>query len=403
MTQRLFFTDPYQTEFAGQLVRVERQGDRYAVVLDQTAFYATSGGQPHDTGELAGARVLDVEERGEEIVHWLDREPTAGPVVRGRLDAERRRDHMQQHTGQHILSAACIETCRAETVSFHLGAVECSIDLDRPALTPDQLAAAEDLANRVVWECRPVCPAFHSAEECKSLPLRKPPAVTGTVRVVTVEGFDASACGGTHVRCTGEIGMIRVRATEKTKGHVRVYFVCGRRALLDLRGKAGLLDALRAGLGVGEPELPAAFERLRAEGERLRKEHKTLTEALFAYQARELFDAAPEVAGGVRVVVHVLDGREMKEVSWLAERVARTGRAVVLLGGRGEKASLVFGRAEGIDLDLRPALAAALPEIDGKGGGRPGFVQAGGTKIEGVERALAAARAWVVAALGAGK
>ncbi|MBI3272206.1 MAG: hypothetical protein HYZ53_24650 [Planctomycetes bacterium] len=400
MTQRLFFENAYLTEFEARPLRVQREGERTAVVLDATAFYPTSGGQPHDLGELGGARVLNVEERGAEIVHLLDRAPDSGPVLRGRVDPDRRRDHREQHSGQHLLSAAFVQLARAETSSFHLGAEECTIDLSRPALGPDDLDAAEDLANRIVRECRPVRPTIHSAAEAKALPLRKPPAVEGDVRVVTVEGFDVSACGGTHVARTGEVGQIRVLGAEKTKGLLRVSFVCGGRALLAARRKGRLLEALRGAAGTSEPELPAAFGRLRAEGERLRKAHQETSEALLAYEARELFAAAPGAAGGTKLVVKTLDGREMKELSWLADRIAREGRCVVLLGGRGERASLAFVRSEGIDLDLRKALEPAAREIEGKGGGRPNFVQAGGSRREGVEAALAAARAWVAAALG---
>ncbi|MBC7224597.1 MAG: alanyl-tRNA editing protein, partial [Anaerolineae bacterium] len=252
-TTRLYYDDPYLTEFTARVVeRLEWDGHP-AVVLDRTAFYPTSGGQPHDTGRLQDVRVVGVEEDPEgRVVHLLER-PLQADEVRGQVDWARRFDHMQQHTGQHILSQACWRTLRAETVGFHLGEEAATIDLDVPDLDLAALERAEVLANDIVCQDLPVHTAFLTDDEAATLPLRKPPAVHGKIRVVQVEGFDASACGGTHVRRTGEVGPIAVVRVEHRGRESRVHFLCGHRATQDHRQRiritSGLMAALTVGLG----------------------------------------------------------------------------------------------------------------------------------------------------------
>ena len=231
VTERLYYTEPALTEFDATVTGVERHGDLPAVLLDRTAFYPTSGGQPHDTGSLNGVRVTEVVERDDDaVLHVVDRAIAVGEAVHGVVDWGRRFDHMQQHTGQHILSAAFDRLWHARTVGFHLGAVVSSLDLDRE-LPPQAIASAEDEANRIVWEDRPVSIRFVEEAGAAALDLRKEPGRSGVLRIIAVEDYDLSACGGTHVARTGHVGIIVVSSWEKLRGGSRLEFLCGGRAL----------------------------------------------------------------------------------------------------------------------------------------------------------------------------
>jgi alanyl-tRNA synthetase len=255
-TKRLYYTDCYLREFEAQIVAAEQTQRGFRVVLEQTAFYPESGGQPSDRGTLEGFQVLDVTDEGEAVVHWLDGKLAPGRV-KGLVDWTRRFDHMQQHTGQHVLSAAFERTGHYRTVSFHLGAEVSSIDLDSDRLAERQLEEAEDVANRVAFEDRPVRISFRPAEEANRLELRKPTEREGDVRLIEIEGFDLSACGGTHVSRTGAIGIIAVRRFERMKGLTRVEFLCGRRALLAARRDYRLLTESARLFSGATADLPA--------------------------------------------------------------------------------------------------------------------------------------------------
>lgn len=273
MTERLYYTDAYLRTFTSCVVAFALNGTwggRPGVTLDRTAFYPTSGGQPHDTGTLGGAAVVDVVEVNGSIVHivgGLDGVPPAssalavGAEVEGTVDWERRFDHMQQHTGQHVLSAVFARELGAETVSVHLDGSS-TLDLAISSLEPEAARRVEDAANRIVFENRPVTVRFVSEAEAAQLGLRRPPQRSGTIRVVEVLDCDRSACGGTHVRSTGEIGPIVLRRWERTKGQIRVEFLAGRRAIDDYRWKHALITEWSGRLTVGERDLHGALDKL---------------------------------------------------------------------------------------------------------------------------------------------
>ncbi|HJZ45923.1 MAG TPA: alanyl-tRNA editing protein, partial [Roseiflexaceae bacterium] len=347
ITERLYFADAYLTHFSARVVaRAERAG-RPAVALDQSAFYPEGGGQPADTGTLDDVAVLDVQVEDGLVWHML-REPLEAELVQGAIDWPRRFDHMQQHHGQHLLSAAFERLHGLRTVSFHLGASASTIDLDGAALEVEQAAAVEDLTNQVIWEDRPVLARFVSAEELAQLPLRKPPKVDGPVRVVSVPDFDHSACGGTHPRATGGVGLLHLRRWERRGDVIRVEFVCGDRALRDLRWKNAALGRLAIALSVGPEEVEAAVLRVREAEERARKRLEEAGEQLIAYEAQELITQA-ELVGIVRVVRRAYEGRGLEEVRGLAKAIA-AGGCVALLGLRAEKTQLIFARAEGLNV-----------------------------------------------------
>jgi alanyl-tRNA synthetase len=388
ITERLYFADAYLTHFSARvLARAERDGHP-AVALDQSAFYPEGGGQPADSGTLGGMAVVDVQVEDNVIWHMLA-QPLEDDVVQGAIDWQRRFDHMQQHHGQHLLSAAFERLHGLRTVSFHLGVAAATIDLDATALTAGQATAVEELTNQVIWEDRPVLARFVSAEELAQLPLRKPPKVAGPVRVVSVPDFDHSACGGTHPRATGGVGLLHLRRWERRGDVLRVEFLCGGRALRDLRWKNAALGRLAAELSVGADEVEAAVLRTREAEERARKRLEDTGAQLIGYEAQDLITRA-QLVGIVRVVRQAYEGRGLEEVRGLAKAIA-AGGCVALLGLRAEKTQLIFARAEGLELDCGTLLRETLAPLGGRGGGQPGLAQGGLPDATQLEQALDAA------------
>jgi alanyl-tRNA synthetase len=388
MTDRLYYTDPYLRAFDATIARVDRRGDRLAVTLDRTAFYPTSGGQPFDTGRLGSFRVVDVVDDDDgTITHVVElgtenselgtenSELNTGGAVHGEIDWARRFDHMQQHSGQHVLSAAFDKLFNVRTVSFHLGGAVSTIDLARE-MAPGEIAAAEDEANRVVWEDRAVSIRFADAEEAARMPLRKEPARGGTLRLIDVDGVDLSACGGTHVARTGGIGVIAVASWERFKGGQRLEFLCGGRAL---GGYRRLRDAMAASvwlLSVLPDELPPAIERLQAESKEQKRAVHGLQSELARYRADELATSA-EQAGSCRLVAQAIDADANGLKSLAAAVAARPGLLVVLVS-TSTPAQVVIARSSDVAVSAQQLLTLLTTEFGGRGGGRPELAQGGG-------------------------
>jgi len=388
INERLYYADSYLRHFSAHVVaRADRAG-KPSVALDQSAFYPEGGGQPADTGTLDGIAVVDVQVEDGVVWHMLA-QPLAGEVVQGQIDWSRRFDHMQQHHGQHLLSAAFERLYELRTVSFHLGVASATIDLAASALTAEQIIAAEDLTNQVIWEDRPVLARFVSAEELAQLPLRKAPQVSGPVRVVSVPEFDHSACGGTHPRSTGGVGLAHIRRWERRAGVVRIEFVCGDRAVRELRWKNAALARIAGALSVGAEEVEAAVTRLRDAEERARKRLQNLGDQLIDYEAQDLI-AHAELVGSVRVVRRAYADRGLEEVRALARAIS-AGGCIALLGLRAEKTQLIFARAEGLALDCGKLLRETLAPFGGRGGGQPALAQGGLPDAASLEEALDAA------------
>lgn len=400
MTERLYRSDAYLQQFDAHVVaRVEHAG-RSAVILDRTAFYPTSGGQPNDLGTLGGAPVLDVIERDDgEILHVLDAAATPDPrgdgSVLGTLDWSHRFEHMQQHSGQHVLSQAFVRVANLDTIAVHIGAEENTLDLPASRLTDDVVERAEREANAIVAEDRAFVIYEVNEADLAGIPLRRPPKVSGLIRIVEVKDYDWSACGGTHVRAAAQIGLIKVTRVEKRGEASRVTFRCGVRAMRDYArlndATARLMDALNAPRYDVEP----AVLKLMAEA---KSGHKALQEArarLLTYEAAELQAAAP--ADGPQVIVRAFEGRDPNELRALSKLLTSEREVVALLGASGEKAQLVFARSKDAPGDMAAALKCALaelsPEGKAKGGGSAEFAQGGGVPadVARVERALKAA------------
>ena len=370
MTKRLYFENAYQTEFTA---RVEEQSIRQgkdAVVLDQTGFYPESGGQPADWGRLGQAQVVHVFEDGETIVHLLDRK-LGQTDVRGVIDWGRRFDHMQQHTGQHILSQCFLEIVRGETRSFHLGELSSTLEIGVNAISEENLERVEARANEIVFEDREVKTYFVRAEEAGQVPFRRPPQKEGSIRVVEVDGFDFSACGGTHCRRTGEVGVIKILRWDKIRGNLRFEFLCGRRARIDYARKNRALLEIGALLSVGENDAAAAVQKTIRESKDLRKKQRQLQEALIGYQAEEIVRAAEG-----RLVRSSWTDRTADDARLMALRVIRLAECVVLFAVRGEaRDHLIFACSDRLPLDMRELIPLLAAKVPAKGGGSATLVE----------------------------
>jgi alanyl-tRNA synthetase len=394
MTDRLYYTDPALREFDATVVAIGdvRVDGRTLVRLDRSAFYPTSGGQPFDVGILGDARVVDVfdeaegaDSAGSDVMHAVEGDLRVGQQVHGAIDWHRRFDHMQQHTGQHVLSAAFDTLFDARTASFHLGAESSTIDLERE-MTPAQIAAAEQEANRIVWEDRAVAIRFVNSEEAAQLPLRKMPKKAGTLRLIDVGGFDLSACGGTHVARTGEIGLIAVASWERFKGGQRVEFLCGGRALTRFRSlRETMASAVRV-LSVQPSEIPEAVERLQSDAKEQRRELMARHNELARYRADEMAAAAEDTPRG-RLVMKAIDAGLKALASGLT---ARPGFIAVLVSTT-TPALVVIARSTDVDMKATEILSALTTMFGGRGGGKPDLSQGGGLSAS-PEDVLAAAR-----------
>jgi alanyl-tRNA synthetase len=394
MTERLHREDAYLLEFDATVVALREHEGRPAVVLDRTAFYAESGGQPWDTGTLGEARVLAVVEDGEDVLHVLDR-TLAGQRVHGVVDAGRRRDHVQQHHGQHLLSRAFVEVAGAETVAFHLGSETTTIDLDR-FVGEEQARAAERRANEVAWEARPVRVSTLTAAEARTAGLEPPEGVEAGVRVVEAAGFDRQPCGGTHPRTTSEVGVILITALDRYKGGTRVSFVCGHRALAAVGRRLGVLDRLVSTLSAPLDDLASAAQKARDDLVESERRAKALLERALEGEARRLLgeargDGPAPTPATPSVVVAAFDGWPPGDLRVLATRLVALAPCVALLGSRADKAHLVFAQSEGLPHDVPALLKGAVDLLGGKGGGRGNLAQGGGDRLDLLADVLARA------------
>ena len=397
MTGRLYYADPYLRQFEATVTERLSWHGQPAVVLSRSAFYPTGGGQPHDTGWLQAVCVLGVVERevDKAVIHVLEEElsggvcPEPGPrVVTGEVDWPRRFDHMQQHTGQHLLSQAAERLLGAATVGFHLGEEVSTVDLDRAPLDAGQLDHLEAEANRIVFDNRPVVARFVSQGELASLPLRKLPKVSGPVRIVEIRDFDWSPCGGTHVRATGEVGLVKIVRAERRGSETRLEFLCGGRALTDYRTKNRLLLQLASRFSVGYWQLSEAIERLEEGAHSYRKAAQRAQDQLLDVEAHSIASQA-EPLGEFVLVSRVLQDRRLEDVKRLALKMAEKHGCVALLGLPGDKGHLIFAAPPDSAYDLRPILRQACAVIGG-GGGRPRLAQGGGPigDLASVQKAL---------------
>jgi alanyl-tRNA synthetase len=385
MTERLYYHDSFLYDFDAE-VREVQGAPKPAIFLDRTAFYPTSGGQVFDTGlistddeKLRVTEVADAEDG--RIVHYLEvpgQSLRPGAKIRGQIDRARRRDHMQQHTGQHVLSAAFVRLFDLHTVSFHMGDDYCSIDLDTSALTKEQVEQAERLANEIILENRPVGIRFVTRDEAAELGLRKiPVADRDELRIIDIRDFDLSACGGTHVNQTGQIGCIQLRKTEKVRQGWRVEFVAGQRAVATARRDYSALTETAALFSAHIYDVPVQARKSLEEIRSLRKQGEQSLEELAEAQAAAILAETAEDSGR-KLVIRTLADRDMNFLKLLAQKLTRMAPNVVaLLGTTSPQPALVFAQSSGQNADMGKLMKDNLAKIGGRGGGSKDMAQGG--------------------------
>jgi alanyl-tRNA synthetase len=391
MTERLYYNDSFLSEFrasvldANELKR-ENNHSTWAIRLDRTAFYPTSGGQPFDTGRLITesksgvaleSPVDDVfEDEQGEIWHRVGKVVPPGAEVRGIIDMERRRDHIQQHTGQHLLSAAFIQLLTAKTVSFHLGDQISTIDLEASSLKAQDLIRVERLCNEVIAEDRPITVHYASREQAQQMGVRKLPEREGEIRLIDIKDFDLNACGGTHARSTGQIGGLLLRRTEKVKPGVRVEFVCGLRAVITARRDFELLSDSAALYPCAAVDLAANIAKQREDARQQQKREARLLEEIAELKSAQMLDQCS--AGSTpKVIAELFPDRDSVFIKLLAQRLTRNAGIVALLGSSQSSPALVFARSADMTPDMGTMLRELVTNVGGRGGGGKDFAQGG--------------------------
>jgi alanyl-tRNA synthetase len=381
MTERLYYHDSFLYDFDARVLESFPRDGRHAIVLDRTAFYPTSGGQVHDTGVLHadGKQIVISEVADEEdgrILHFGAEPLAAGAAVRGTINADRRRDHMQQHSGQHVLSAAFIQLFNMPTVSFHMGEESCTIDLETPGLSADQARKAEVLANEVIAEDRPVQIRFVPLDEARQLGLRKlPPKQTGDLRLIDITSFDLTACGGTHVQATGQIGSILLRKIEKVKQGMRVEFVCGLRAVTVAGRDYSTLTEAAALYSSHIYDLPEQIRKSLAESKSAAKAQHKLLEELAELHAQLML---AQTSGSPRTIVQVFSDRDALFIKLLAQKLTAGESAVIaLLASATGQPTLVFAQSPGQKSNMGQLMKEAIAPLGGRGGGSAELAQGG--------------------------
>jgi alanyl-tRNA synthetase len=364
VTERLYYTDSFLSSFTASVLEKADGGRR--IYLDRTAFYPTSGGQPHDTGTLGGIRIVDVVDEDDRIAHLLSEPLETTGNVEGVIDWPRRLDHIQQHTAQHLLSAVLDEQLHARTTSVHFGDDTSTVDLDREALTEAQLAAAERRANEIIMEDRPVTISFEEASEAEGL--RKESKREGTLRIITIEGVDKSACGGTHARRTGEIGPLLVLGAERVKGKARVEFLAGWRAIGHARRNEALVRATSSVLSAPVTEIPSALQSLTSQLKDARSALKKLGAEVAVSRARMLAESVEPDGDGIRRVVLTSHGYDADELRAIGQAIGAV-HGVRFIATLDDPPTLFVAAGPESGWDAGAVLKAALAEVGGRGGG----------------------------------
>ena len=392
VTERLYYNDSHLIEFEARVVDVtERVSGWTAIVLDRTAFYPTGGGQPSDTGTLNGSRVVECIDDGERgVLHVVQGlAPARDAIVSGRVDWLRRLDHMQQHTGQHILSQAFIKLFNAPTKSFRMLDATCEIDIELNNPTIEVIERALELANNVVWEDRAITIHNVTAAEAAALPLRKESAREGELRLIEIEGFDLTPCGGTHAYRTGEVGMIAMRSWERAKGLTRIEFVAGVRALADYRKANRTAREVAALFSTGRDDAPQHAAQMVEENKELHRQVRALEEVAAGVEAERLLASAVVLGDGTRVVTKIFDSRDAEFLKKIAQALITHSRTIALLAARDKGAArLVFARSAGAPGDMNVLMRDACVLLDGRGGGKPELAQGGGKNPARLDEAI---------------
>ncbi|PFU42643.1 alanyl-tRNA editing protein [Bacillus cereus] len=382
LEQKLYYIDAYQQTFTTKVIKQEHdtEGNLY-VVLNETAFYPTGGGQPHDTGTLNGIPVNNVAEVNGEIRHFIV-EQLHTEEVEGKIDWERRFDHMQQHTAQHILSAAFWDHFDIPTIGFHLGKETVTIDLEMENLPTETVEKAAQIANKIVFENHPIRIEWMDLEEAKTLPLRKEPTMTENIRVVIIENFDYNGCGGTHPKHTGEVGPIQVLGWERNKGGIRLTFIAGWRTLKLMGQQQQIMKDVSKQLNSSDTDIPAKVSQLLTSQKENEKAIQTMNEKLLFAEANELLQQPAEIHGGI-LISKVFTNRPMQEIAKLSAIITEQQEHAItyFVIENEDKLQCILACGKAMTLDMNALLKDALPTIEGKGGGNKKSALGGGKAI----------------------
>lgn len=386
--EKLYLNDSYIKNFKTDILYLtEDDSGNTSAVLDSTAFYPEGGGQPSDTGFIGDSKVTYVYEKEGIIYHVIDKKPTGMKSIECSIDWDRRFDHMQQHCGQHILSASFDKILGGKTVGFHLGSEYVTVDIDLESLSGQDIDRVESMSNDIVFQNLPIRYHYPDKDELSKFDLRKQPVVEENIRIVEIDGFDFSPCGGTHPSHTGDVGIIKIRKWEKYKNTCRVEFVCGWRAFRDYAWKNRTVNEASLLLSSKDTELLDTIKKAVADSHANNKELKLLKERVLSYEAAELYNSGDELSG-VRVVKKLFENRDFKEITALASKISKFDSAIALLGLKSEKAQLVFTRSNNVNIKINELFKEVLPLIEGKGGGSPQSAQGGGSDVSNLESAL---------------
>ncbi len=397
VTERLYYSDSHLIEFEARVVDVtERVSGWTAILLNRTAFYPTGGGQPSDTGTLDGMRVAECIDDGDNgVLHVVQgTTPARDAIVRGRVDWPRRLDHMQQHTGQHILSQAFVTLFNAPTRGFRVLESSCEIDVELPEPSSEKIERAVELANNVIWEDRAITIRNVTSEQAFELSLRKEPSRAGELRLIEIEGFDLTPCGGTHAYRTGEVGVIVARSWERAKGLTRIDFVAGTRALADYRKANRSAREVAALFSSGRDDIAHLAAQMVEENKELHRRVRMLEEIAAEVEAQKLLSSAREISGGTsggtRLVTHIFDARDAESLKKLAQALMANPGIVALLASRDkDTARMVFARSADAPGDMNALMREACVLLDGRGGGKPDLAQGGGKRVDRLDEMIA--------------
>lgn len=383
MKKLLYYVDAMQKEFTANVVKTGKEADRSYIVLDNTAFYPTGGGQPHDTGWINTIEIIDVEKVEDEIRHYSHEEvENISGEITGKLNWTRRFDHMQQHAGQHILTAAFVELLNIPTVSFHLGTDLVTIDLDVADVTEEQLQAVENRANDIILENRTIETKWVTKDELAQYNLRKDVKVEEDIRLVIIPDFDYNGCGGTHPTSTGQVGLLKILATEKIKQQIRIHFICGNRVRKQLAMRKQVLTDVARQLSVPEENAAEALRKFAQTAKATEKSLAELQDELLIFEAKELAKQSIPIA--------YFTNRSIQQLQKLARFITQENPAAIalLVADNGEKLQFVAARGSEQTQSMKAISTAVLPLINGKGGGNDALVQGGGEKVVSAEQLL---------------
>lgn len=389
--KRIYYNNSYINSFEATVSELYRDNSKNCLVLDKTAFYPESGGQPCDFGTIDGISVPDVFEREDgEIIHIVS-EPgdfKTGDKIYGKIDCERRFDHMQQHTGQHVLSGVFMNDFSSQTVGFHLGKTFSTIDLDNPDLSPDKIIEAEKKANKILFENRHINIKYMEEKDAKDL-LRKEIERDGLYRVIEIEGFDLSACGGTHCKNTGEVGLILIKGLEKLKNKLRIEFYCGFRALSLFRDYDLVMGEISKKFSVGYQDLVSKMDKLVADNKNYIKNLKILKEKSIEGEIENIYNSAMVIKNKIRYIKGFYKDKNIQDLKSLARSIEdRFNDTVLFLATDSDPVNILVTRTKDVNINLVEIMKSFSKDYSGKGGGKPDFFQGGGYKPDDIKKLL---------------